>query len=281
MTRDRAYALFEEMIIDAEKDLFDFTLNSKLDIEHKADKSAVTKCDKQIDENLTKLAHRHGLKVISEESEHVIDIVKSGNYMTIDPIDGTLGYIEHVNHALNSGGIKNFLNKDLGSASDFCLLLGIVENNQPRFGACYNFVTKEKILIDSEDSASMIRVNNQRNFKAINAVYVDQRPGDYLETELLLTDNITVFKQATLGLKSLYTVLNGHLNSITCHRVQSAGLWDIMPATVAAKAFDCEVFDDLGNPLLLNKYIILPGKGATIIRGEKFRFIVDKLKQQS
>jgi 3'-phosphoadenosine 5'-phosphosulfate (PAPS) 3'-phosphatase len=276
MTTEEAFNLFEEMISVAKEELVNFTLSSNLSIEKKADKSMVTECDKAIDIKLTQLAQNFGLKVVSEEGEHIIDIVKDGNYITIDPIDGTLGYIDHVNSALEKGSLKDYLLEDLGANHDFGLLLGIVENNEPRFGACYNFCTREKILIDSY--GEILRENNVRNYNAKNAVYVDQRAGEDIEQKLRSLDNVTIISQATLGLKSLYTVLNNHESAVTVHRVQSAGVWDIMPAAVAAKIVDAQIYDDLGNPLEFNKYILLPGKGATIIRGEKFKFVVNDLK---
>lgn len=279
MTKDQAYTLFETMIAVASKELVDFTLSSSLNTEHKADKSVVTACDKCIDDKLTKLAHDAGLQVVSEEGPHVLDVVKSGNYITIDPIDGTLGYIEYVNYALEHGGIETFLQKDLGAASDFCLLLGIVENNVPRFGAAYNFITKEKILVDSADKAGVVRERNARQYNQSYAVYVDQRPGDHIEDQLRAVPDVSVIKQAALGLKSIYTIINPHQEAVTVHRVQSAGLWDIMPAAVATRAFSGQVYDDKGDELVYNQYILLPGTGATILKGDKFAFVLDELRR--
>lgn len=278
MTKDQAYSLFENLISTAEKELLDFTLSSSFDIEHKADKSVVTNCDKRIDDRLSEIARDEGFAIVSEEGEHVQQIVESGNYLTIDPIDGTLGYIEYVNAALEKGNINEFLKEDMGAQSDFCLLIGIVENGIPQFAACYNYITKEKILIDGSDANNLVRENNVRGYNQKFAVYVDQRKGDYVEDKLTALEDVAVIKQAALGLKSLYTVLNPHDSAATVHRVQTAGLWDIMPAGVAARAFGGNVYDDQGNLLNLKKYIILPGKGATILKGDKFHFVLDELK---
>lgn len=268
------------MITTANKTLNEFTQTADLDIQNKADKTAVTACDKTIDEVLSKIAaSKTGLGIVSEEGEHVLDIVKTGNYVTIDPIDGTLGYIEYVNYALEHGGITNFGQQDLGAASDFCLLVGIVEDGVPTFGAVYNYITKETILVSGNDKSALIRENNKRDYRQKNAVYVDQRPGDHIEDYLKSIPDVSVIKQAALGLKSIYTFINPHEAAITAHRVQIAGLWDIMPAAVAARAFGGQVFDDLGQPLQFKDYLILPGKGATIIRGEKFLEIPEMLSK--
>lgn len=278
MNTAQAFDLFEKMIAAAADKLQSFTLETKLSAETKVDKTIVTQCDQAIDNTLTAIAKSAGLSVVSEEGEHVLDIVKSGNYITIDPIDGTLGYIDYVNYALENGGIQTFGQKDLGASHDFCLLLGIVENGIPAYGACYNYVTQEKIFIDGNDKTKLQRTNDVRGYKQPYAVYVDQRPGDFIEDELKSIPDVEIITQAALGLKSLYTVLDPHEAAITAHRVQVAGLWDIMPAAVAARAFGGVVYDDKGDELKLQDYIILPGKGSTIIRGNKFEFIVEKLR---
>lgn len=253
MKKKVAFSLFEEMISLADKKLFEFTINTKLKIEGKADKTLVTDCDQIIDHSLSRRATEAGLKIASEEGRHIRDVVRSGNYITIDPIDGTLGYIEYTNNALQSGNIQNFGKKDLGATSDFCLLLGIVENNIPKFGAVYNYITKEKILISS-DPVELLRNNNVRGYKAKNCFYMDQRMGGILEQQVQLMKDVTPVVQAALGLKSIYTIINPHESAITIHRVQSAGLWDVMPAAVAAKAYpEVEIYDDNGNKLECNK----------------------------
>lgn len=280
MNNKQTIKFFEILIKEAEKILFEFTLSRKLSINKKADKTVVTKCDEEIDKKLTKICNSNGFKVVSEEGEKALDFVKSGNYITIDPIDGTLGYIDYVNYALENGGISNFLKKDLGSAHDFCLLLGIVENCMPMYGACFNFITKEKIIIDGKDKKNLIRLNNIRNYDGDDVVYIDQREGGEIEKELINLSKVKVIKQATVGLKSLYTIVNSHKNAVMYHGVQSSGLWDIMPALVATRAFEGEIFDDKGDKVVLDKYVILPGNGCTAIKGNRFEFVIERLKKR-
>lgn len=282
MNKDKAYSLFEELIKIAQEELLRFTLSASLDVDTKADKSVVTECDKAIDAKMTEISQSCGLQVVSEESEHDNEIVKSGNYITIDPIDGTLGYIDYVNEALGSGNIGNFLKKDLGAEHDFSLLLGIVENSKSRFAACFNYVTKEKIFIDADNRQNFIRENNVREYSQKDVVYLDQRfLDDPLTKRALSLPDVTPITQATFGLKSLYTIINPHENAVTIHRVQSAGLWDVLPAATAARVFGGEVFDDEGSPLVLDRYVILPGNGATVVRGDKFKFVEEELKKSS
>lgn len=278
MDKSQAFELFEKMIFIAQDEILNFTLNTPIDIESKADKSVVTACDQAIDKTLTQIARQAGLQVVSEEGEHVLGIVKSGNYITIDPIDGTLGYIEYLNFALEHGGINQFGTVDLGAKSDFCLLIGIVEDGIPKFGAVYNYITKEKILVSS-DPVEINRENTARIYATDSCFYMDQRMGGELEQEVQSMSEVTSVTQAAFGLKSIYTVINPHQNATTIHRVQSAGLWDVMPAAVAAKALNAKIYDDLGEELKFDEYIVLPGKGATVVKGEMFKFVVDRLKE--
>lgn len=277
MTKEEAYKLFNILIQQAKEELISFTTTSPLSTQRKADKSLVTGCDKKIDEKLSDLARNAGLQVVSEEGEHVLDIVRSGNYITIDPIDGTLGYIDYVNYALENVGIQSFLQKDLGPTSDFSLLLGIVEDGKPRFGAVYNYITKEKILIDSNDRNALLRENNVRNYNQKYAVYVDQREENEEEKKLLTQPDISAIRQATLGLKSIYTILNPHESAITIHKVQSSGLWDILPAAVATQAFGGKIYDGNRKELKLNEYIILPEVGTIVVKGNKFEKIEESI----
>lgn len=285
MNKNQAYQLFEKMIAVAQTELISFTTAHPFTKEKKADNSVVTACDKIIDTKLTQIAHDAGLQVISEEGEHAQKIIESGNYITIDPIDGTLGYIDYVNDALNHEDIQTFLQQDLGPRHDFSLLVGVVENGVQQYGACYCFVTKEKILIDGNNPHNLIRENNKRNYQGENVLYINEKrideKKDMLERELMKLSDVTVIDQATLGLKSLYTILNPHSSAATVHQVQNAGLWDVMPAAVAARAFGGHVYVDTGELLEYTKYIVLPPTGATILKGDRFAFVIDELKKRS
>lgn len=279
MNTQNAFKLFDEMITIASSTLLNFTLNTKITIEEKADKSLVTACDTEIDQVLSKVANNAGFQVVSEEGNKSLQTIKSGNYLTIDPIDGSLGYIDYLNEALQTGSKTNFISHDLGPTHDFCLLLGIVENSRPRFGACFNYITKEKVFIDGNNKENLIRDNNIRNYAQQYAAYVDQRKGDWIEDEIMKVPGVSTIKQATVGLKSLYTILNPHESSVMCHRVQTSGLWDILPAAVASQAFGGKILDGNGQPLVLNSYAILPGKGGTVLKGDKFSFVEGLLQK--
>lgn len=279
MNRQDAFKLFDEMIQLAEAELNRFTKSQKLSVDHKADKTVVTGCDYQIDKVLSEFSKSKGLQVVSEEGDKEKQMVKDGNYLTIDPIDGSLGYIDYVNYAIEHGGIDNFLSKDLGASTDFCLLLGIVENGSPRYGCCFHYVTREKILLDAQAPNQCIIQNKKRKYSGKSVVYIDPRPGEEIQQRISEMPDVTTVKQATLGLKSLFTIINKHEEAITIHRVQHAGLWDILPTAVAVKALGGTLLDDKGDEVVYNKYVILPGKGATCIKGNRFLYVKGELKR--
>lgn len=271
------FDLFEKMIAIAKQEIFVFTQQQSLYISEKIDKTLVTACDEHIDKVLSEYAKKEGFSVVSEEGEHSLQTVQSGNYLTIDPIDGSLGYIDHVQFAVENGGIETFLQRDLGPTHDFCLLLGIVENGIPQYACCYHYVTGEIILLDANHPEKNYIENQCRMRNYENACYMDQRKGEILQENLLKNNDTKGIVQATLGLKSLYTFLNPHKNAITIHRVQKAGLWDILPAAVAHQIYGGLLLDDTGNPVEFTKYVILPGNGATAIKGEKYQYITSVL----
>src|SRR3989338_2056520 len=130
--KDFAYNLFNRMIRVAESEVISFVANQELDVEAKEDKTVVTALDKRLDLVLSEIAVENGFDVVSEEGEQHLKIVRSGNYLTIDPLDGTSAFIRHFNGAI-SEGIKSHLCKRLieSPASDYALLLGIVEEVRP------------------------------------------------------------------------------------------------------------------------------------------------------
>lgn len=273
--------LFRAMADRARDELFKFTKSTVIQSNVKPDKTLVTSCDLAIDEILSSMAKDAGFPVVSEEGEASESIIRKGTYITIDPIDGTLGYLHYVQDALSRNAVNEFGAKDLGPEYDFTLLLGYVNEGKACFGGCFNYITNEIILIDGSNPSHFKWENKKREYKGKCVAYVDPRPGDSVEDEIRSVQGVSVITQATLGLKSLYTFIGQHESAIACHRVQVAGLWDILPAATAARAFGGTIYDDQGNELVLNQYAILPGRGATILKGPAFKFVVDRLKEKA
>lgn len=274
-----AFDLFRTLAERAKRELFQVTASAAVHAELKPDRTLVSNCDIAIDQALSGLVKEYGLRVVSEESAASFAAVSCGTYVTIDPIDGTLGYLAYVQHALEHGGIESFGKLDLGAEFDFTLLIGIIENGLPRYGASINYITNETIFVDAADSECLVWSNRCRHHAGDLVAYVDPRAGDNIEREILSVSGVSVITQATLGLKSLYALLGQHQSAVVCHRVQAAGVWDIAPAAAAARAFGGNVYDDLGKLVQFDRYAVLPGKGATILRGTTFEFVVDRLQE--
>jgi len=175
MKREEAYSMFKEMIDIASVEIAKFTRKQKLSVDYKQDKTIVTECDKKISEVLKKYVGET-LPFISEEDEESYALAGGGNYIIIDPIDGNLGYIEHVKKLAEKKSNKP--STDLNpSPVDHCLLIGIVENGIPRFGCCYNYVSGETFFLDSTSKSHTIRKKIQKKENVKFAYYVDNRGG--------------------------------------------------------------------------------------------------------
>lgn len=255
MTCDEAYSLFESLIKTAHNTLFDQTLNFPFKFWTKEDSTWVTECDQRIDNVLTPIIRNKGLFTVSEEGEHLLEVVEGGNYVTIDPIDGTLGYLDYLSSDTKFGTI------DLGPLHDFGLLVGIVEHAQPVFGLAYNYITQETIMVDGVNPKNLIWKNRTRINTQKIVGYLSSRVSTELETKVSKVPEISIIKQATMGWKSLYTVLQPHDRAIMVRETIHTGLWDILPGAVAARCFGAEL------SLEFNKYIQLPNQGLVIKKG--------------
>src|SRR3989344_5280586 len=216
MDRTTAYKLFESMIEAVSSEIIVFTGKHRLELKQKRDKTFVTECDKRLDMVSGNIAKKSGLAVVSEERENDINILKSGNYIIIDAIDGTIGYIKHASSADN---VKNpRVNSKLGSEYDYCFLAAIILKGKPRFGCCYNYVTGEKILMDSSGAQHTLRSGkNLRLFKSPYAHYFENRTLDDVKTrkdlinkKLFEDSSLSRYNICDIGFRALLAQLNPH-----------------------------------------------------------------------
>jgi fructose-1,6-bisphosphatase/inositol monophosphatase family enzyme len=153
MDSQQAYQMFGEMNRLALRELTEYT-KKEIPIfrEKSVDRDLVTGGDELLDKLLTGFANNRGIRVVSEEKEDDLEIVRSGNYLVIDPIDGSGNYLAHVQSAREKQLDTVLYDPSLGDNMDYCLLLALVENGKPRFGSYFSFVTEENILVDSESA---------------------------------------------------------------------------------------------------------------------------------
>lgn len=273
MERKEAYDFFEQMIQLAVREIMQVTCNQDWNVELKKNNTPVTKADQQIDKTLTTYAKAKGFSVISEEGDHAKATVQSGSYVTIDPIDGTLGYIDHVEAALAQRNTKAFLDDTMKPSLDFCLLIGIVELGRARFGCCYHYLTKERIFIDSNHKEGCMTQNKKRVYQGKDVLYEDPTVRSMMVDQIKKMADLKVISQHALGLASQYCFINDHTNAVSivdhCH----PGIWDIVPAMATAQAFGGVIVDGNGDAVRLNQYIMIPGNGCRVIKGERFLFL--------
>ena len=152
-----AFALFQRLIDAASNEIARFTIEQQLSVDYKADRTAVTQCDRHLGELLARIAAETGLPVVHEEDESTFENIRSGNYIIIDPIDGTRAYIRHVEGTLKrrlkepdaSPVVDPSLESETGE-HDYAMLVGIVIGGKPLFGCSFNYVTGEKIFTASD-----------------------------------------------------------------------------------------------------------------------------------
>src|SRR3989338_3217680 len=178
MERKAAFQVFEEAIRLACNELANYTKKKGLVIKSKPDGTKVTGNDEHIDQILTKFFSDKGFNVVSEENPSSFGHIKAGNYAIIDPIDGTLGFIEHAKKS------KTGIDQNLPGEFDYALLIGIVENGIQRFGCCYNYVTGGKILLDSKSRRQSIIELGKRAYLGRTVQYIETRTSDNINKKL-------------------------------------------------------------------------------------------------
>ena len=284
MRRGDAYSLFEKMIELASAEIVSFTKKNRLKVGHKKDRVSgitfVTACDKHLDRLLSELVKNRGLSVVSEEGKADLAALKSGNYITIDAVDGTIGYVAHANSSASKGLNNPCIDPSLDKKNDYCLLVGIVENGTPRFGCCFNYVTGEKIFLDSESNLYTIRTGaRDRAYQGRVVQYFEDRSKDAINKRIF--EDLSVdkrFNVGAFGLRMLLVQLGNHESAVAAHFAQENGLWDILPAAVAAQFTGAVILDGNGNKLEYTKYITIP-EGVIIHSGDKFSWIGNELKK--
>ncbi|MBS3080628.1 hypothetical protein J4221_04105 [Candidatus Pacearchaeota archaeon] len=269
MDRIKAYSIFTDMIDVVQTEISSFVQNQSVSYETKEDKTIVTSLDTHLDGVLSEKARNEGFESVSEEGEAELEIVKKGNYITIDPIDGTLAFLEHFK-------LGNYKNSRLGESYDYSLLLGIVENGKPRFGCCYNYITEEKIFLDSQGDIHR-ECLGRKPFCPIYARYADVRANDTLNQKLAEDITIPNYSYRSFGLASVNAQLNEHDSFILAHFSQQNGLWDILPAAVLAQFSGAKMLNGYGNEIVYNDYLLVP-RGVVLCKGKKFSWVEKALK---
>jgi fructose-1,6-bisphosphatase/inositol monophosphatase family enzyme len=269
--RKEAYELFRNFISTISEEIAKFTRENKIGITEKDDRTLVTECDKYIDKITGSIAQEKGFSVISEERENDLDTLRSGNYVIIDAIDGTLGYIKHTQSSADK--TNPHINSQLGYNNDYSFLSAIIINGKPRFGLCYNYVTSETILLDSEDSKHTIWENKNPIFNSKNAHYIDLRCEDFPNKRLSCHKDTITYQYTSPGMAFIYAQLNNHDSAAIYHFPQQNGLWDIAPACVAAGFSNTHILDGNGEPIKFKDYLDIPKKGLVLIKGNKFNWL--------
>lgn len=112
--------------------------NRKYIIENKEDKSPVTEADLVSNEIIIRSLEKYRWPVLSEESK--IEIDKKNKFWVVDPLDGTLDFIQ--------------------KTGEFSIMIGLVENNKPILGVVYQ-PSKDKMYYAQLDKGSYLNERGQ------------------------------------------------------------------------------------------------------------------------
>ena len=237
MEREKAFSLFGRMNRAALAALTDYTKNNVPQEQRKeGDRSIFSKADIITDEVLCGIARLSGLRPIGEESETDLQAIGDGNYITIDSIDGSGLYLEHVKSAAKKELATAHFDPDLGDNFDYAVILGIVENGKPRFGSYFSYVTGETIMVDSDSTIHTLwdRANNSNNYEGRTANYIENRvirgaedwqPHNTEVNERISQSAISELNVGPLGRRCLYAQLGEHESSAVYHMgLQENGL---------------------------------------------------------
>jgi len=278
MNLNKAYDFFEKIIEKVSQSIGPFVKENKLEKNIKTDETGcrtlVTNIDKYIDRIVSKYAKQKGINIISEEGDNEIEILRKGDYFIFDSIDGTLAAAKHVE---SSTDLKNpNINKTLGPEYNYTFLGAIIENGQPKFGVCYDYVSGETILLNSENIKNLVWMKSSKeNYLANNALYLDNRfriNKDKINIRLINESDET-FWYSSPGKAFILAQLCGYKSVAISHFFQQNGLWDIAPACIITNLTETKILDGFRNPIKFNKYLLIPGKGNTLYKGDKFSWL--------
>tara|TARA_Y100000310_G_scaffold344861_1_gene460083 strand:- start:5847 stop:6722 length:876 start_codon:yes stop_codon:yes gene_type:complete len=291
MDQATAYRLFHEMNQLALSELIDYTSNNIPVATEKIDRSVFSGADQRTNDALCDFSRRNGLKPVGEESPEDLSVVRSGNYVTIDSIDGSGHYLKHVEGARAKKLQVPHIDPELGDNFDYAVIIGIVENGRPRFGSYFSYVSGELIMVDSDSINHTVweRGSNLNLYLGEKANYTENR------VELGINENNSAINRrisdiadkthnvGPLGRRCLYAQLGSHESAAVYHMgLQENGLWDILPTCVLAETPEnrrkTRIYDGNGNPIVFTEYAQTPNKGVILTHGPEFEWISKEIR---
>lgn len=252
-------------------------INDKKDlmIDEKADKSLVTEVDIQVNELLKNQFASLGIPFIGEESEHDLQTIKGGNYIAVDPIDGTSNFVRMFNGELDKPALDNVT------------LISLVRDGVPVIGICLNHYTGELYIAVNDGKTKL---------ESVQHLYIKglEYPGTtgIERVSELRSDRMLVMGSSAsdpvnkkysqdaptaqiggLGFRIISLCNNDITDGLVYHKKQDAGLWDLAAAQVFASLNGVEILDGNGDRLDFTSAAYFPGHGAMATKGNSLGYV--------
>lgn len=247
--------------------LEEFIRETRVRVEFKADKSVVTEADIMLNARLEEHLADFGLPCIGEETENSADVIRSGSYIAIDPIDGTSNFIRVTN-----GDTKTH-------ALDYGVLIGVVRDGSPQIGGCLNLYTCElHLAIDDKQSGQLYSVLQIGSAKGETvASRIADIHGDMVQVagsqfkdpiNRFFENCMPILRVGGLGFRIISLCSEKFRAGFVYHQSQRAGLWDLAGPSVIASVCGVEIFDGIGGALDFKAGEYFPGNGAVATKGK-------------
>ena len=252
-------------------------ISSKQDlmVDEKADKSLVTEVDRQVNDFLKQQFSSLGIPFIGEESEHDIESINGGTYITVDPIDGTSNFVRMFNGELDRPALDNVT------------LISLVRDGVPIIGICLNHYTGELYIAINDGKTKLQSVQHLyiqgldypgtlgkarvSALKSDKALIMGSSAKDPVNTKY--SKEVPTAQIGGLGFRIISLCNRAITDGLVYHKKQDAGLWDLAAAQVFASLNGVTIRDGEGNPLDFTKAPYFPGHGAMALKGNGLGYV--------
>ncbi len=260
---------FLNLFTDVSQKILEVYTSINQDTVYKSDNSPQTRADRISDELITKFLKANSpFPILSEESEADTETDQSEFFWIVDPLDGT----------------KDFLKK----TGEFSIMVGLVRNQMPIFGAVYHpisgqccFARKENgaFLMESNGSTSRLQVSDvmdvasmrmtlSRSFTKGTDIEVAKRLG-IQDSNLIL--------HGSFGLKSRLVAMGEA--EIFLNSSGKTSIWDSAPNIVIVSEAGGQITDLNGQELLVDPNNRRNENGIVVTNGRNHVEITNRIRE--
>lgn len=235
------------------------------EVSYKDNESPVTKADLASEKVLLEGLQPFNYGVLSEETNEENDRLNKEKTWVIDPLDGTMDFIQ--------------------KTGDFSIIVGLVENGQPVLGAVYQPVL-DRLFYAMEGEGAFVLEKGKKKVLKVSAVsqfskmklLASRNHLQEMEVNFSEKMNIKEFvKSGSAGLKVVKVAsADGDIYMNTSDKTFE---WDICGGSIIIEEAGGVITDMDGNKFIFNKKDPKNSKGFVVSNGQKHQEIIDILKK--